>query len=94
MVYSRAVEEEESLEHLEREELARLIEREEVASLIEMEEVARLIEDLENKIMFVIKIGNINDNQSTQSLASIRVQRIFLMSSLHCSQYKLIKVQQ
>ena len=35
------------------------------------------IESLENKIMFGIKIGNINDNQLTQNLASIRVQRIF-----------------
>jgi hypothetical protein len=54
---------------------ARLLEREEAARLIEMEEVARLIEDPENKI--VVKINNIDGNQSMQNLTSTRFQRIF-----------------
>ena len=68
MVYSRPAEEEESLEELE--------ELEGPEDLKELED----LEELENNIIIKFKKDSINDILLTQNLASIKVQRIFLMS--------------
>ncbi len=68
MVYSRPVEEEESLEGLE--------DLEDPEGLEDPES----LEDPENNNITIFKKDSINDILLTQNLTSIKVQRIFLMS--------------